>query len=89
VSFELMRQSEELGYVGKEDLNRMAHRVGEFLVEIKKASWEYKQVLAQHNKRHEKFHLYETSNYFLYALKAIAMLGVITVQIWLVRKIFV
>lgn len=39
VSFEVFLEEEQLTYAGKEELGRMTRRVGEFLVEIKKASW--------------------------------------------------
>jgi hypothetical protein len=45
-----------MAYAGKEDLGRLTRRIGDFLVEIKRASWEYKQILSQHNKRHVQLH---------------------------------
>ena len=58
------------------------------MVEIKKASWEYKQVLAQHNKRHAQLFDFEMSYYLIYVGKVTAMVVVISVQIALVKKIF-
>ena len=88
VSFEILRETEELAYAGREDLGRLTRRVGEFLVEVKKSSWEYKQVLAQHNGLDEKFRVYEAANYLLYGGKLLVMIAVLSVQIWFVRQIF-
>ena len=35
VSFEILKMGEEMAFVGKEDLSRLARRIGQFLVEIK------------------------------------------------------
>lgn len=43
-----------MAHAGREDIGRLARRVGEFLVEIKKTSLEYKEVLSQHNVRQER-----------------------------------
>ena len=77
-----------MSYAGKEDLGRITRRVSDFLVEIKKSSWEYKQLLAQHNKWGQKFRDYENINYTLYGLKLAAMVCVLSVQIWVVKKVF-
>ena len=84
----MLRTDESITFAGKEDLGRLTRRIGEFLVEIKKASWEYKQILGQHNKRHVQYHEFESTNYLIYAGKIVAMVAVLSVQIAVVRKIF-
>ena len=88
MSFEILREEEQLSYAGKEDLGRITRRVSDFLVEIKKSNWAYKQLLAQHNKWGEKFRDYEAKNYILYAAKLAAMVCILSVQIWIVKKVF-
>lgn len=45
-------------------------------------------MLAQHNALNDKFRDYEATNYLLYGGKLLAMIGVLSVQIWFVRQIF-
>jgi hypothetical protein len=47
-----------MAHAGREDIGKLTRRVGEFLVEIKKISLEYKEVLAQHNARQERLREY-------------------------------
>lgn len=35
---------------GKEDINKLSKRISEFLIDIRKTGWEFKQVLDQHNR---------------------------------------
>ena len=47
---------------GKKELNKVVYRVGDFLIEIKKTSGEYKEVLSQHNARVSKLKDYGANN---------------------------
>ena len=73
---------------GKEDINKVVFRVGEFLVEIKKTSGEYREVLSQHNVRIAKLKDYEARNMYIYMAKLSLMAVILMVQVVAVRKIF-
>lgn len=75
-------------HAGKEEINKLSRRISSFLVDIKKLSWEYKEVLTQHNQRHNKLAANEESNYWLYLIKFTAMLLIMVIQIMIVRKIY-
>jgi hypothetical protein len=58
VHFEITHEEQQLAHAGREDIGKLTRRVGEFLVEIKKTSLEYREVLAQHNARQDRLKNY-------------------------------
>lgn len=75
-------------FAGKEELSKLSKRISDFLVEIKKVGWTFKGVLEQHNSRKEK--IMDQENYFgfLMFLKVIAMVVILGLQIFAVKKIY-
>jgi hypothetical protein len=88
VHFEVTHEAQQMAHAGREDIGRLTRRVGEFLVEIKKTSIEYKEVLAQHNARQDKLRDYESRNMVVYVAKVGVMVTILGAQFWAVRKIF-
>lgn len=88
VHLEVTHEQQQLAHAGREDISKLTRRVGEFLVEIKKTSLEYKEVLAQHNARQDRLRDYESRNTVVYVAKVAVMVAILAAQLWAVRKIF-
>ena len=58
------------------------------MVEIKKTSIEFKEVLSNHNVRELKLKDYKSKNSWIYGLKLVLMVAILGAQVWAVRKIF-
>ena len=50
VHFDIVDEEEKMITAGKEDINRLSKKISEFLIDIRKTGWEFKQVLEQHNR---------------------------------------
>lgn len=54
VQFDIVDEEEKMVTAGKEDINKLSKKISEFLIDIRKTGWEFKQVLEQHNRMKEK-----------------------------------
>lgn len=73
---------------GKEDINKLSKRISEFLIEIRKTGWDFKQVLDQHNKMKSQLDDNEKKNYWVFALKMVVMSIIIAIQFIAVKYMF-
>ena len=66
----------------------MSKKISEFLIEIRKTGWEFKQVLDQHNKMKGQLDDNEKKNYWIFATKMIVMSVIIIIQFFAVKYMF-
>lgn len=75
-------------YVGKEQLAKISRRISEFLMDIKRVGFTFKQVLEQHNNRKEVISQQQKNYLYLLLLKILVMVIIVTVQVIVVKKIY-
>ncbi len=73
---------------GKEDVNKLSKRISEFLIDIRKTGWEFKQVLDQHSRMKAGLEDNEKKNYWIFAAKMVVMGVVVVVQFYAVKMVF-
>lgn len=88
ISFDIIDEENLPTYAGKEELAKTSRRISEFLMDIKRVGWTFRHVLEQHNSRSEKMRENQNSHGLVLFIKIIVMVGIVSLQIFAVKKIF-
>jgi hypothetical protein len=88
IQFDVTSEDERHSTAGKEDINKLSRKISQFLIEIKKTGWEFKQVLEQQNKIKDKLRSASNSNYFTFMAKIVVMAAIVGIQFYAVKFFF-
>lgn len=89
MAFDIVDEDQIATFVGKEELAKTSKRISESLMDIKRVGWTFKGVLEQHNKRKEKIRVQSNGYGYMLCAKIAVMVGIVALQIVVVKKIFI